>query len=123
LSFMHPGSSFERNKDVIKIFKEKYYKRHHQLPTTSVLISCAVLKPGDRLDTLNRQYNHLETVNPFGTGEYIAEQMERIQEIIENDEFVLFCPLVNREERLASYESIMVCWKKKNENEPATLLT
>lgn len=107
LSFMHPGSNYNKNKDLIKFFKEEYYIKHLEVPTSSVLICCQVLKDEKIIKKYNNQYNINGNVNLFGGIDYIKEKLNELHSQFGNDEFAIFCPAIDREERIFNYQSFI----------------
>jgi alkanesulfonate monooxygenase SsuD/methylene tetrahydromethanopterin reductase-like flavin-dependent oxidoreductase (luciferase family) len=112
LSFMHPGSNYEKNKDVIKKFKEKYYKVHGEVPLTAVLIASSFQSAGEELKRFNPVYDGASIINPIGSADFIVGQLDKMLREIENDEFVLFSPVANRELRKEFFQTIMPKWKE-----------
>ncbi|MDN5288029.1 MAG: hypothetical protein JWR38_4303 [Mucilaginibacter sp.] len=107
LSFMHPGSNYRKSKDVIKRFKEEYLKKHLILPETSVLLASFATDDKDLIQRYGLQYNQEAEINPFGPADYIKEELVRLQRELESDEFVIYCPVPERCQRIAHYQSII----------------
>ncbi len=106
ISFMHPRSDYLKNKDVLKRFRDKFFNRHGRLPTTAVLISCCWNDGSEESEILNRRYLTICDANLFDHEHAIAEKLYRLSKTLENDEFILFNPLVDRNRRIEGYQRI-----------------
>jgi alkanesulfonate monooxygenase SsuD/methylene tetrahydromethanopterin reductase-like flavin-dependent oxidoreductase (luciferase family) len=107
ISFMHPGSSFIKYTDAIKVFKDEYYSMHGEEAVGAALVACACCDNKEEQQRFTAQY-FLEDpiVNTFGTAEHIAENLHKLHAILGNDEFILFSPEWKREKRVESYIKI-----------------
>lgn len=107
LSFMHPGSVYEKNIDVIKRYISSYEDAHSQTPGSAVLIACLNTSDPIEIKKLEERYNKEAKVNIFGTAEQIADRLTTLKETLQNDEFIIYCPVNNRQRRLDNFESII----------------
>ena len=106
VSFMHPGSDYNRNMDILKNFRESYYQQHGTLPVTAVLTPCVVSEDDERIRRYGDQYYNCKDANIFGCKNYVHDKLMEMAEKMDADEIILFNPEWNREIRLESYQQI-----------------
>ena len=107
ISFMHPGSDFNKNKDTLKIFKEKYYAKNNCLPQTAVLLCGVHVRDKIERQRLENEFNQRGDVNIFGEKNFIIDRLHALKEIFDNDEFILFNPYFDRSQRMESFATII----------------
>lgn len=107
LSLMHPNSNLEKNADTIKRFKGMYFDKHNELPQTSVLLATGMVDSSALIEGYNVQFNKNSIANPFGEKDFIMDHLVKLQMQLENDEFVLYTPVLDREKKLKQFEQII----------------
>lgn len=107
LSFMHPGSDYKLNRDTLKNFREEFYSLNAYMPETAVLLCCAVTEDAKLIQKYNQKYNGSGGVNLFGTADYIKDRLLSLHSVLHNDEFIIHCPVIDREERLLTFKEII----------------
>lgn len=106
LSLMHPGSSYPKYKDTIKIFNEQYFKTHGKVPQSSVLVAITDTEDSAQIEKFHAAYNETELPNPCGPADLIIEKLISLGKVMENTEFVLFYPEYERQKRLDLFHKI-----------------
>lgn len=106
LSLMHPGADINKNADVIKDFKDLYFKTHGIVPVTSILICASDTSDPELQYKLNNKYNKLHDANPFGSVEFILERIASLTEQLGNDEVIVFFPEHKRELRIDFFKRL-----------------
>lgn len=106
ISYMHPGSDYEKNKDIFKDFKERYWAINKKDPITAVLLPCALVEDNDpRKAAFDSAYSNSPLTNLFGTKNYIKDKLAGLIETFNCDEVILFSPYWERDKRLETYEA------------------
>jgi alkanesulfonate monooxygenase SsuD/methylene tetrahydromethanopterin reductase-like flavin-dependent oxidoreductase (luciferase family) len=108
VSFMHPGSDFKRDKDLMKTFKENFSDINNQKPITAVLLPCALVEDNDaRKKIFDESYANSTQTNLFGTKNYIQDKLALLTATFDCDEVILYTPYWERQKRIETYKSII----------------
>lgn len=82
ISLFHPGASIERQKGLLKEFREAYYREHHYLPECAIAVKC------DCTGKSIARGNQLSS-SVTGTPEECAEQLLQLSDAFEAEEIVI----------------------------------
>jgi len=106
ISFMHPGSDFTNNKDLLRVFKDKYQQLYGELPIAAALVPCVATADSAKAEQFNTQYSDCREANAIGTVGYVQDRLSELQETLSCDELILFSPEWRRELRIDSFRQI-----------------
>ena len=99
----HTNTSPQAQKDIIRKFKEEYYKANNVLPECNVAVMCSCLKDSSKIKAQKTFVQNQKGVDPtnaiVGTPNYCEDKINELAELFEVNEIVIFEPSFDLEQK------------------------